>query len=213
LLYLFKIMCPQVVFFLHALIGQQVRSHVVEEQTIIFFPSYRLFNCISYGRLEIPIGASGSTWQLTKAMQHILCVLIDKKGFKPPRASCWLDSFSVSCSSQLYHGNCGCCDGCWSRFTQACIYVKCTSGVSDANVCTAMGQIFHSHPYKSYGIAEWATMPELELATLLRTASCWAFNTQYLRPWLMHLYCIRKKHPSGRIPDYLDLMIMPFQTE
>jgi hypothetical protein len=46
-----------------------------------------------------------------EAMKHILKVLIQEKGFKPPRAS-WLDSFSVSCSSQLYHGNCGCCDGC-----------------------------------------------------------------------------------------------------
>jgi endonuclease III len=69
-----------------------------------------------------------------------------------------------------------------------------------------MRQIFHTEPYKSYGVEEWASMPELELATLLRKTSCWAFNTQYLRPWLMHLYCIRKKNPSGRIPDHLDLM-------
>jgi hypothetical protein len=131
-------------------------------------------------------------------MKHILRVLIEDKGFKP-----------------ILDTNCGCCDGCWSRFAQAVIYVKCTSGVGDLNVCLPMGAIFSSEPYKSYGLKEWATMPELELATLLQPMSCWGgFNTQYLRPYLFHLHSIRQKHPTGRVPDVLDLMqVYGFQSK
>jgi hypothetical protein len=74
-----------------------------------------------------------------EAMKHILRVLINEKGLK--------EAFPAKCSSKTLDTNCGCCDGCWSRFAhQAVIYVKCTSGLGGVNVCLPMGAIFSSEP-------------------------------------------------------------------
>jgi endonuclease III len=137
-------------------------------------------------------------------MQHILQVLMDEHGLKPER-SCWLDALSARCLIPASGINCGCCDGCWARFVQTYILVKSASGVADSVVCSTMGGIFHSHPYKNYSLEEWSTMPESELASLLEPTSCWAYNTQYILPYLRCLNADRKGNKK-LIPDYLAMM-------
>jgi endonuclease III len=138
-------------------------------------------------------------------MRHILQVLMDEHGLIPER-SCWLDALSARCLIPAGGMNCGSCNGCWAAFVQSYILVKCASGVADVVVCNTTGAIFHSEPYKNYGLKEWAGIPELELASLLMPTSCWAYNTQFILPCLRRLQSQRECKPGIIIPDHLGLM-------
>ena len=159
------------------------------------------WECFVSGLSELKIA---SNLRLYEQMKHILQILIAEHGLKPER-SCWLDALSALCLIPVGGINCGCCDGCWARFVQTYILVKCASGVADVVVCNTMGGIFHSHPYKNYGLKEWATIPELELASLLEPTSCWAYNTQYILPYLRRLE-MERKGKKKLIPDHLAMM-------
>jgi hypothetical protein len=140
-------------------------------------------------------------------MKTILQHLKEKHNLNSDR-SCWVEAVTSECITPDHEVlKCGRCDECWRHlFTQALMLAKCTNGVGDLMLCRTMGQIFHSERCRSHSLEDWATMPELESATLLRPTSCWDCNTQHLRPHLSHPHEQRQKHPGCLIPDFLDLM-------
>ena len=79
------------------------------------------------------------------------------------------------------------CNGCWKKFVQLLIVIKCASGVADKVVIKHWNIIFHSELYNHYSLEDWNAVSYQHFATLCQPCSCWIKNCLYLKNYFQYL--------------------------
>ena len=127
------------------------------------------------------------------SLKNFLCVLNSKKIY--PIRQNWENVISGKCDKSS-NSPCKSCNGCWRKFLQLVIVIKCASGVSDKIVIPHWTNIFHKWPYKYFGLYEWSHLPLEHFAALCEPCSCWIKNTMYLKYYFHYLYFQKKQYQS-----------------
>ena len=79
--------------------------------------------------------------------------------------------------------------------------IKLASGVADSVCVPHCASVFLASPYKEYTLEDWASIPPHEMASIIKKASCWAKNANYIIPYLDYVV----KQP--KLPRKLDEMV------
>ena len=107
----------------------------------------------------------------------------------------WEQVITASCNYNTIIP-CRNCTGCWRKYIQLIIVIKCASGVSDKIVIKHWSLVFNTEPYRSYGLKEWNDMSYEHLAALCEPCSCWIKNTLYLKSYLRYLWKQNRSIPK-----------------
>ena len=113
-------------------------------------------------------------------LKSFLVILNCKMGLNPIRQQ-WENAITGACQNVETSSNCLQCRGCWTKFTQISIVVKCASGVSDKVVIPHWASIFKTVPCNDCSLKEWTALPDEKFAAMCKRCSCWKKNTIHLK--------------------------------
>ena len=125
------------------------------------------------------------------ALKKLLSILNENNIY--PIRQVWESLINANCDIDKSNP-CLQCSGCWKKFVQLILVIKCASGVSDRIVVAHWRKIFHSQPYCNHGLDEWNALSYNNMAALLRPCSCW-IKTQFTSKIISDTCQMKEKYP------------------